>query len=124
MRKLLQPIIHLMKWPVRLGAFIVHLMHHLAAFFAWIWMAIHVVGSLAQAGLQAGKLWETRLIEEVWRDGLAYFTAAGGVGWQKIFALALIPACVVAVRNAYLAYEQLHAWVHDHRHPGAAKPAP
>jgi hypothetical protein len=100
---------------VRLGVFVVHLAHHLAGFFAWIWMTVHVVGSVAQAGLQAGKLWEMRVLDDIWRDGIQYFSAAGGVGWQKIAGLALVPACVLAIRNAYLAYEQLHAWVHDHR---------
>lgn len=124
MRALLKPVVHLLKWPVRAGAFVVGFMHHLAAFFAWIWMGVHVVGTLAQAGLQAGRLWETRILEDVWRDGLAYFTAAGGLEWKKIAALALVPACAVALRNAWAAYEQLHAWVHEHRHHASQPPVP
>ena len=116
MRDFLRPIVHLLKWPVRIGAFLGHLMHQTAAFFAWIWMLVHVVGTLAQAGLQANKLWELRVLEDIWREGMSYFSMAGGLGWQKILGLALIPAVLVAVRNAYVAYEQLRAWVHDHRH--------
>ncbi len=114
MRAVLKPIVHVLKWPVRIGAFVLHLMHHLAAFFAWIWMAIHVVGSLAQAGAHASKVFEAHVIEDIWREGISYFTKAGGVEWPKIFALALIPACIVAFRNAFTAYEQFHAWVHEH----------
>jgi hypothetical protein len=33
---LLRPFGHLLRWPVRIGVFVAHLMHHLAAFFAWI----------------------------------------------------------------------------------------
>ena len=115
MRALLRPFILHLRWPIRIAVFIAHLMHHLAAFFAWIWMLVHVVGSMATAGLQASKLWEMRVVEDVWRDGIQYFSLAGGVGWQKILGLALIPACLLAFRNAYLAYEQLHAWVHEHK---------
>jgi len=121
MRTLLRPISHLLRWPVRISVFLVHLMHHLAAFFAWIWMLVHVVGTMAQAGLQAGKLWETRVLEDIWGQGLAYFSGAGGLGWQKIFALALVPALLLALRNAYLAYESFHAWVHEHK--GASRVA-
>ena len=56
MRALLQPIVHVLKWPVRIAVFLGHLMHQTAAFFAWIWMMVHVVGTMAQAGLQANKL--------------------------------------------------------------------
>ena len=115
MRLMLRPFVHLLRWPVRIGAFFLHLMHHLAAFFAWIWMLVHVVCSVAQAGLQAGKLWGMRVLEDIWHQGVLYFTLAGGLEWQKIAGLALIPACALALRNAYLAYEQLHAWVHEHR---------
>ena len=122
MRALLRPIVHLLKWPVRVGVFLGHLMHQTAAFFAWIWMFVHVVGTVAQAGLQANKLWELRVLEDIWREGMSYFSSAGGLEWQKILAVALIPAVVVALRNAYVAYEQLRSWVHDHRHPSAPKP--
>ena len=48
----------------------------------------------AQAGLQASKLWEMRVIEDIWRQGMQYFSLAGGLGWEKILALALITAWV------------------------------
>lgn len=107
MRALLRPIVHLLRWPVRITAFVVHLMHHLAAFFAWIWMLVHVVASMAQAGLQAGKLWEMRVLEEIWRQEVSYFSLAGGLEWQKILGLALIPAVL-----------------HEHRHVKPAQPSP
>ena len=117
LRALLRPVVHLLKWPVRVGAFLLHLMHHTAAFFAWIWMIVHVVGTTAQAGIQASKLWEMRVLDDIWRDGVAYFSMAGGIGWEKLLGLALIPAVLVALRNSYVAYEQFRAWVHEHRHP-------
>jgi len=46
---------------------------------------------------------------------MQYFSLAGGLEWQKILGLALIPACLLAMRNAYNAYEQFHAWVHEHK---------
>jgi hypothetical protein len=124
MRALLRPFAHHLRWPVRIGVFFVHLLHHLAAFFAWIWMMVHVAGTAAQAGLQASKLWETRVLGDIWGQGLQYFSVAGGFGWQKILALALIPASLVALRNAYRAYEQFHYWVHEHgSHRQANDPA-
>jgi hypothetical protein len=115
MRALFRPIAHLLKWPVRIGVFIVQFMHHLAAFFAWIWMSVNVIGALAQAGLQVNKLWELRVLEDIWNQGMRYFSMTGGLEWQKILGLALIPACILAGRNAYAAFEQFHAWVHEHR---------
>jgi hypothetical protein len=115
MRALFQPLVHHLKWPVRIGAFIVHFLHHLGAFFAWIWMLVHMIGSLAQAGLQVSKVWEMRLFEDFWKEGLRYFSSAGGIEWHKIFGFALIPACLVALRNSYLTYEQFRGWVKDHK---------
>jgi hypothetical protein len=112
MRLLLRPFGHLFRWPLRISVFLVRFMHHLAAFFAWIWMFVHVIGTMAQAGLQAGRLWETRVLMDIWEQGTRYFSDAGGLGWQKILAFALIPALLLALRNAYLAYEQFHAWLH------------
>lgn len=114
MRHIIRPFVHHLKWPIRIAAFIVHLMHHLAAFFAWAWMLVHIAGTLAQAGLHAGKLWETLVLTDIWRDGLSYFSTAGGVEWHKVLALAVVPAFLVAVRNAYAAYDQFRAWVHAH----------
>jgi hypothetical protein len=116
MRAFFRPFVHVLKWPVRIGVFVIQLLHHMAAFFAWIWMFVNVIGALAQAGLQANKLWELRVIEDIWKEGMHYFSMAGGVQWQKILALALIPACILAWRNAYATFEQFHGWVHEHRH--------
>lgn len=115
MRHIIRPIAHHLKWPIRIAAFIVHLMHHLAAFFAWGWMLIHIVGTLAQAGLHAGTIWETGVVAQIWREGLSYFTTAGGIEWKKIMAIAVVPAFLVAVRNAWAASENFRHWVHDHR---------
>lgn len=115
MRQIMMPMVRHMKWPVRIAAFFVHLAHHTAAFFAWIWMLVNVVGTAAQAGLQANRLWETNLLMDVWREGLAYFTNAGGAGWQKLVAVALIPASVVAARNAVTAYDQFKRWAQGER---------
>ena len=108
MRLLLRPFGHLSRWPVRISVFFVHLMQHLAAFFASICMLAHVVGAVAQAGLQAGRLWETRVLTDVWEQGTRYFSVAGGLGRQKILGLALVPAPLLAPRNAHLAYEQFN----------------
>ena len=118
LRSALRPLIGFLKWPVRIAVFLAHLMHQTAAFFAWIWMIVHLAGTAAQAGLQANKLWEMRVLDDIWRDGIGYFSMAGGADWQKILGVALIPAVLVALRNAYVAYEQLRAWVHEHRHHG------
>lgn len=120
MRHIIRPYAHHFKWPIRIAAFIVHLMHHLAAFFAWAWMLVHVTGTLAQAGLHAGKIWELGVLAQIWRDGFAYFTAAGGLQWQRILAIAVVPAFLVAVRNAWSASEQFRHWAHEHR-PGSAR---
>jgi hypothetical protein len=116
MRKMLRPLVGHLKWPMRIGAFVAHLMHQTAAFFAWVWMSVHVVGTVAQAGLQANRLFEMKVLDDIWREGIGYFAIAGGTGWQKILGIALIPAVIVALRNAYLSYEQFRIWVHDHRH--------
>ena len=113
MRAVLRPYVQHMKWPMRAAAFIVHLMHQLAAFFAWIWMFVHMIGTFAQAGLHATKIWETRVLDDIWAHGLQFLSSAGR-GWQGVLAVAVIPAFLVAVRNAYATYEQFHAWVHDH----------
>src|SRR6516225_6920675 len=76
MRLLLRPLGHLFRRPVRISVFVVHLTHHLAAFFAWIWMLVHVVGAVAQAGLQAGRLSETRVLTDVGEQGTRYFSVA------------------------------------------------
>ena len=57
-----------------------------------------------------------RVLEDIWREGIAYFSAAGGLEWQKILGVALIPAVLVALRNSYVAYEQFRSWVHEHHH--------
>lgn len=116
MRSMMKPIVGAMRWPVRVGAFVAHLMHQTAAFFAWVWMIVHVVGTAAQAGLQASRLWEMRVLEDIWREGVSYFTLAGGASWQKILGIALIPAVIVAVRNAYVTYEQFRGWALAHKH--------
>ena len=117
MKQFMRPLVGAMKWPVRVTAFVAHLMHQTAAFFAWIWMFVHVIGTAAQAGLQASKLWEMRVLEDIWQQGVGYFSSAGGASWQKILGVALIPAVIVALRNAYVTYEQFRAWVLAHRHP-------
>lgn len=116
MRVLLKPMMPHLKWPLRVGVFLAHLMHHTAAFFAWIWMLVQVIGTTAQAGLHVTKIWEAQVLSEIWRDGIGYFSLAGGSDWKRLFAIALIPAALVAFRNAIVAYESLHAWVHEHRH--------
>ncbi len=120
MRHLIKPFIRHFKWPIRIVTFVVHLMHHLAAFFAWAWMLVHIAGTLAQAGMHASEIWQTRVLESITRDGLAYFSAAGGLEWKKVLALAVVPAFLVALRNAWNAYEQFHTWVHDHRGTGVS----
>lgn len=115
MRHMLMPVVKHMKWPMRAGAFFVNFMHHLAAFFAWIWMFLHTGAAFAQAGWQASRLWETRIISDIWGRGFASFQDVGTMGFRKILALACIPAMIIAIRNSYLAYEQFHAWVHRPR---------
>jgi hypothetical protein len=102
MRRMLRPMAGHLKWPMRIGVFVAHFMHQTAAFFAWVWMSVHVVGTVAQAGLQANRLWEMRVLDDIWRDGIAYFATAGGSGWQTTLGIALIPAVLVALERLSL----------------------
>ncbi|MBL8564500.1 MAG: hypothetical protein JNM89_02145 [Hyphomicrobiaceae bacterium] len=124
MRHVIRPFIHHFKWPIRVLAFAVHLMHQLAAFFAWAWMLVHMAATVAQAGLHANEIFETRVVAELVRDGMGYFASAGGLEWKKIMALAVVPAFLVALRNAWKAYEQVREWVHAHRDAAHTGPRP
>jgi hypothetical protein len=79
MRHIIRPYSRHLKWPIRVATFMIHLMHHLAAFFACAWMLVHAAGALAQTGLRAGEIWESGVLADLWRDGFAYFTTAGGL---------------------------------------------
>jgi hypothetical protein len=79
MRHIIRPYDHHLKWPIRIAALTIHLMHHLAAFFACAWMLVDAAGTLAQAGLHVGEIWESGVLADLWRDGFAYFTTAGGL---------------------------------------------
>ncbi len=71
MRHIIQPYAHQLKWPISIAAFMIHLMHDLAAFFAWAWTLVHAAGTLAQAGPHAGEIWESGLLADLWRDDFA-----------------------------------------------------
>jgi len=94
---------------VHLATFSVGLAHHLAAFFAWAWLALHVVVPLLTAGFH---------ISNIQREGLNFFDG-GGLHWRALLVLALIPAVLVALHQAYLSWKQL-----PHRHHHADRPSP
>jgi hypothetical protein len=79
-RELLRPFPHPFRWPLRISVFLVHFLHHLAAFFAWICMLVHVAGAVAQAGLQAGRRWEARLLTDIWKESAIASPGLAGNG--------------------------------------------
>jgi hypothetical protein len=109
MRPLLRAFVHHLKWWVRCDAFFLHLRHHLAAFFASNWMIVRVLGSLAQADLQAGKLWQLRVLDDILAPRRRLLQRSRQIAMAENCEARPDPACVLALGNAYLAYGELHA---------------
>jgi phospholipase C len=106
--------VHLLKWPVRTGRFVATVLHQTAGFFGWAWIVFALIGSIGQAGFHMSKLWEY---------GVAYLAGVGGSDWERLLALAVVPALLIAIWNAKRAYRRLHSMVHErvqkHEMPGS-----
>ena len=87
-----------LKWPVRASAFVAHFLHHTLAFFVWASLIAHFVIPVVGAGFN------TRQISQEARN----FLNEGRVSWRGVIAVALVPAVLVALRQAYLSWENLH----------------
>jgi hypothetical protein len=86
-----------LKWPVQASVFVAHFVHHTLAFVVWASLILHVAIPAVGAGLNI------RQISQATRK----FLSDGQVSWPVVIALALIPAVLVALRQAYLSWEGL-----------------
>ena len=101
MRRLLRSQIQRLKWPVQASVFVAHFLHHTLAYVVWASLLFHVAIPMIGAGFNV------RQISEEGRR----FSAEGQVTWRVILAAALVPAVLVALRQAYLSWEDLSAWL-------------
>ena len=95
--------VHRLKWPVQASVFVAHFLHHTLAFFVWASLIAHVAIPMVGAGLNM------RQISEEARK----FLAEGRVSWRGVIAAALVPAVLVALRQAYLSWEGLSGRLRD-----------
>jgi len=86
-----------LKWPVQAGVFVAHFLHHTLAFFVWASLLLHVAIPMIGAGFNLHQI-----SEEARR-----FLAEGRISWRGVIAVALVPAVLVALRQAYLSWEEL-----------------
>ena len=89
--------VHRLKWPVRAGVFVAHFLHHTLAFYVWASLVLHIVIPAIGAGLNLGLI--TREARRV--------MGGSEVSWGAVIAVALVPAVLVSVRQAYLSWESL-----------------
>jgi hypothetical protein len=87
-----------LKWPVQASVFVTHFLHHTLAFFVWASLILHVAIPMIGAGLNVHQ------ISQEARN----FLNEGSVSWRGVIAVALVPAVLVALRQAYLSWEGLH----------------
>jgi hypothetical protein len=113
MRSLLRSMLPGIKWPMHVGMFIAHFMHHLAAFFAWAWTISHIVISVISAGFNIN-----RVKSESWN-----FFDTEMVSWRTVVAMALVPAILVAFHRAWLAWREIRhraksrdSFLHERQH--------
>jgi hypothetical protein len=89
--------VHRLKWPVQASVFVAHFLHHTLAFYVWASLLLHVLIPAVGAGLNVGLI--TREARRVMNDSK--------VSWGVVIAVALIPAVLVSLRQAYLSWEGL-----------------
>jgi hypothetical protein len=98
-------------WPARIGVFVGRLAHHTLACFVWVSLLLHVAVPMIGAALN---------IHQISREGRTLFTD-NRVSWRLALAIALIPAVLVALRQAYLSWapfrERLRRRGYAPRHP-------
>ncbi len=90
--------VHRLKWPVQASVFVAHFLHHTLAFYVWASLILHVAIPAVGAGLNV------RLIAE---EARKFLSGEGRVSWGVVIAVALIPAVLVSLRQAYLSWEGL-----------------
>jgi uncharacterized membrane protein YidH (DUF202 family) len=101
MRRWLRSQVPRLKWPVQSSVFVAHFLHHTLAYVVWASLLVRVAIPMIGAGFNV------RQISEEGRR----FSAEGQVSWRVILAAALVPAVLVALRQAYLSWEDLSAWL-------------
>jgi hypothetical protein len=90
--------------PVQATVFIARFAHNLLAFFIWAVLVVHVVMPLVSAAFSL------RFIREESRRLLT----TGEVSWRGALAAALVPAVIIAVRQAYRSWDDLRDWLSRH----------
>ena len=90
--------VHQLKWPVQTSVFVAHFLHHTLAFFVWASLILHVAIPMVGAGLN---------IHQISQEARKFLSRDGNVSWGVVIALALIPAVLLALRQAYLSWESL-----------------
>lgn len=91
-----------LKWPVQVSVFVTHFLHHALAFFVWASLILHVAIPMAAAGMN---------VHQITQEGRK-FLSEGRVSWRSVIAIALIPAVLVAARQAYLSWEGVRDRLH------------
>jgi hypothetical protein len=98
--------VHRLKWPVRASVFVAHFLHHTLAFYVWASLALHVLIPTVGAGLNVS------LIASEARRVMS----GSKVSWGAVIAVALIPAVLVSLRQAYLSWEGLRERLQEGGH--------
>lgn len=98
--------VHRLKWPVQASVFVAHFVHHTLAFFVWASLLLHVAIPAIGAGLNV------RLITQE----ASKFMSESKVSWGAVIAVALIPAVLVSLRQAYLSWESLRERLQERGH--------
>lgn len=98
--------VRLLKWPVRASVFIAHFLHHTLAFYVWASLVLHVLIPAIGTGLNLGLITqEARRIMN-----------GSKMSWGTVIAVALIPAALVSLRQAYLSWEGLRTRLQESGH--------
>lgn len=92
-----------LKWPTRAGVFLGRIVHHTLACFVWMSLVLHFVVPTIGVALN---------IRQISHEGRTLFTD-NRVSWRLALAAALIPAVLVALRQAYLSWGPLREWLHS-----------
>ena len=88
-------------WPVQASVFVAHFLHQTLAFFVWASLFLHVAIPVIGAGFN---------IRQISAESRR-FLIDGRVSWRMVLAVALVPAVLVALRQAYLSWEDLRRWL-------------
>jgi hypothetical protein len=98
---MVQQLVRWLKRPLQIGVFIAHFCHHTLAFFVWASLLLHVVLPMISAGSSA------RFVSSESQR----FSMGDRFTWRSMIAVALVPATLIALRQAYLSWEDLRGWL-------------